>query len=168
MRPVGAGAALACRSPAWHSGSTVDADRPYERPGEQEATGSMAGSPSTSGAAGSGGSERRGTPPQSGALVWTVLTHVLFLPLAGAFLPMLMFGAGPQGGFQVSATGVTVALALVIAALHAFGWYLARRNGERRLQYANLLLAALSLASLVLLATPSPLVGLVHVAGILF
>ncbi|WP_428697051.1 hypothetical protein [Stappia sp.] len=128
----------------------------------------MAGSPSTSGEAGSAGSERRGTPPQSGALVWTVLTHVLFLPLAGAFLPMLMFGAGPQGGFQVSATGVTVALALVIAALHGFGWYLAGRAGERRLQYAVLLLGATSLASLVFLATPSPLVGLVHIAGLFF
>jgi VIT1/CCC1 family predicted Fe2+/Mn2+ transporter len=137
-------------------------------PGEQEATGSMAGSPSTSGEAGSAGSERRGTPPQSGALVWTVLTHVLFLPLAGAFLPMLMFGAGPQGGFQVSATGMTVALALVIAALHGFGWYLAGRAGERRLQYAILLLGATSLASLVFLATPSPLVGLVHIAGLFF
>lgn len=127
----------------------------------------MAGSPSTSGATGSGGSGRRGTPPQSGALVWTVLTHVLFLPLAGAFVPMLMLGAGPQGGFQVSAIGVTVALVLVVAALHAFGWHLARRTGERRLQHATLLLAALSLASLLFLATPSPLVGFVRVAGIL-
>ena len=128
----------------------------------------MAGSPSTPGAAGSGQHERPGTPPQSGALVWTVLTHVLFLPLAGAFLPMLMLGTGQQGGFQVSATGMTIALALVVVALHGFGWHFARRAGERRLQYAILLLAALSLASLLLLATPSPLVGLVHVAGILF
>lgn len=128
----------------------------------------MAGSSSTSGAAGSGRRDGPGTPPQSGALVWIVLTHVLFLPLAGAFLPMLMFGTGQQGGFQASATGVTIALALIVAALHAIGGHFARRAGERRLQYAILLLAVLSLASLLLLATPSPLVGLVHVAGILF
>lgn len=108
-------------------------------------------------------------PPQSAALVWTVLVHVLALPLAGAFLPALVLRPAAAGG--ASGPGAAYLLAgvflVLIVGLHLALWRLARGKGERRLTVVILVLGALSLASLALLATPSPLVGLVHLGALL-
>lgn len=107
-------------------------------------------------------------PPQSVALVWTVLVHVLALPLAGAFLPALVIRPAAAGGSGPGAAYLLAGVFLVlIVGLHFALWRQARGKGERRLAVAILVLGALSLASLALLATPSPLVGLVHLGALL-
>lgn len=102
--------------------------------------------------------------PQSPALVWLVLTHVLLLPLAGAFGPMLAFRAGlPLGdGLAIAAL-----LGLLVVLAHGACWRLAARAGERRLAAAALGLGLLSLAALLLFSTPSPLVAAVHLGKLL-
>lgn len=98
--------------------------------------------------------------PQSPALVWTVLNHVLLLPLAGAFLPMVLFHAGVRDERGMLTAGV---LAVLVMLTHGTCWRMAARAGERGLAGANLVLGLLSLAALALLSTPSPLVAVVHI-----
>ncbi len=108
------------------------------------------------------------SPPQSVALVWTVLLHVLVLPLAGAFSPMLMLGesGAAHTGISLSAASVTLVLCAAIVVLHGLCWLSARRAGEGRLQAACIGLAALSLGSLFLMSTPSPLVAAVRLVAL--
>ncbi|WP_249690135.1 hypothetical protein [Stappia sp. WLB 29] len=98
--------------------------------------------------------------PQSPVLVWTVLNHVLLLPLAGAFLPMGLFRAGIQDGQGMVAAAV---LAVLVVLTHGVCWRVAARAGERGLAGANIVLGLLSLAALALLSTPSPLVAAVQI-----
>ncbi|WP_186389369.1 MULTISPECIES: hypothetical protein [unclassified Stappia] len=102
--------------------------------------------------------------PQSPALVWLVLNHVLLLPLAGAFAPMLAFRAGLLHGDGLL---ITALLGLLVVLTHGACWRLAARAGERRLAAASLGLGLLSLAALLLFSTPSPLVAVVHVGKLL-
>jgi chromate transport protein ChrA len=104
--------------------------------------------------------------PQSGALILTVLSHVMVLPVASAFLPAYISHRGWSSETSVLVmVGIYAALVLV---LHGLAWRSARRNGERRLAIGILALMVLSFASIALLATPSPLVAIIHVVGLLF
>lgn len=97
--------------------------------------------------------------PQSPALVWTVLNHVLLLPLAGAFLPMGLFHGGVADAQGTLAAAI---LAVLVVVTHGLCWRMAAKAGERGMAGANIVLGLLSLAALALLSTPSPLVAAVH------
>lgn len=97
--------------------------------------------------------------PQSPALVWTVLNHVLLLPLAGAFLPMGLFHAGVADAQGMLAAAL---LAVLVLVTHGLCFRMAAKAGERWIAGANLLLGLLSLGALALSSTPSPLVAAVH------
>ncbi|WP_349361008.1 hypothetical protein [Stappia sp.] len=104
---------------------------------------------------------RSETPPQSAALVWLTLTHVFVLPLAGAFLPNLFLGLGGTLGLDAQGAMLALAglLAVAIVVLHLGIWRIARREGHRPMATLALLLGGVSLVTLYLFATPSPLVA---------
>lgn len=112
---------------------------------------------------------RQDAAPQSGALILIVLTHVFVLPVAGAFLPAeaLRLGTGYGLDAGTSYTLLGGFFVLLVLALHGVAFRAARKRGERRLANGILVLFFLSLASLALIGFPSPVVGLVHLAGLL-
>lgn len=112
---------------------------------------------------------RTATPPQSGALILALLSHVFVLPIAGAFLPALAVEAGAGQGLDADTSLVVLGgvFVVLILALHALAWRIARGRGERRLAALIVGLAAASLAGLALFGVPSPLVAIVHGAGLL-
>jgi hypothetical protein len=114
--------------------------------------------------------QRPATPPQSVALVWTVLTHVLVLPVAAAYLPALLPQTGPATAGQEASVVAPILLsglfAALIIVLHGVIWRMARGEGRVALQYVVAGLGVVSLATLVLLGTPAPLLVLARLVGL--
>jgi chromate transport protein ChrA len=113
--------------------------------------------------------QKPAAPPQSVALVWTVLTHVLVLPVAASYLPALL----PQTALSGAPEASTVApfllsglFAALIVVLHGVIWRMARGEGRRRLAQVIAGLGVVSLATLVLLGTPAPLLVLARLVGV--
>ena len=110
---------------------------------------------------------RKEAASQSGALILLVLSHVFFLPVAGAFLPaeVLRIGSGYGLDTETSYTLLGGVFLLLILVLHGLAFRMARARGETRLSVVIIALFLLSLAGLALIGIPSPLVALVHAAG---
>ncbi|WP_029057393.1 hypothetical protein [Stappia stellulata] len=113
--------------------------------------------------------QKPASPPQSVAFVWTVLTHVLVLPVAAAYLPALFLQTGPGGepsAVSLSVLALSGLFAVLIVGLHLGLWRMARREGQARLQGVVIGLGALSLATLVLLGSPAPMLVLARLVGV--
>lgn len=108
-------------------------------------------------------------PPQSVALVWTVLTHVLVLPVAASYLPALLPPTVPTAGQEASVVApflLSGLFAALIVLLHGVIWRMARGEGRMRLAQVVAGLGIVSLATLVLLGTPAPLLVLARLVGV--
>ncbi|MAA98322.1 MAG: hypothetical protein CMN87_12695 [Stappia sp.] len=110
---------------------------------------------------------RKETATQSGALILLVLSHVFFLPVAGAFLPAEVLRLGTDNGLdtQTSYTVLGGIFLLLILLFHGLSFRMARARGENRLSVIVIAFFLLSLAALALFGIPSPLVAVVHAAG---
>lgn len=113
--------------------------------------------------------QKPAAPPQSVALVWTVLTHVLVLPVAVSYLPALLPHTALSGSPEASAVApflLSGLFAALIVVLHGVIWRMARGEGRRRLAQVVAGLGIVSLATLVLLGTPAPLLVLARLVGV--
>ena len=111
---------------------------------------------------------RSETPPQSSALMWLVITHVLILPLAGSYLPGGLVRLGGLFGFDAAQSMVPIVavLTLIVVVFHRIVWQLARKEGNKALSFTTLVLAGVSLSVLFLFGTPAPLVVVVRLIAL--
>lgn len=97
--------------------------------------------------------------PVSPILLWLVLTQVFILPLCGFLLPVILtkvFAISAELQ-KMSMYAVTLGLASLSIALHAWLWRMARAGGQTALRAVILGLGAASLLCLVLFGQVAPL-----------
>lgn len=101
---------------------------------------------------------------QSPTLFWTVLSHILVLPLLDFFLPGIVRAVAAQFALQPADGDLLVVFVLATVGLHGVLWRQARREGKPGLAVAVAVLLVLSLAGLALFGDVAP----VTVATVLF